>query len=87
MEAADVFTKEEIEARRQLLKEKFERDQKAMLSYASQEGKAKGMEPALKMTIEVAKEKNVDKDILVPLMVKNFGICKEIINQYVNKYW
>ena len=87
MEAADVFTKEEIEARRQLLEEKFERDQKAMLSYARQEGKAKGMEPALKMTIEVAKEKNVDKDILVPLMEKNFGICKEIINQYVNKYW
>jgi hypothetical protein len=45
------------------------------------------MEPALKMTIEVAKEKNVDKDILVPLMVKNFGICKESINQYVSKYW
>ena len=82
-----MFTKEEIEARRQLLEEKFERDQEAMLSYARQEGKAKGMEPALKMTIEVAKEKNVDKDILVPLMVKNFGICKEIINQYVNKYW
>jgi uncharacterized tellurite resistance protein B-like protein len=40
MEAADVFTKEEIEARRQLLEEKFECDQKAMLSYARQEGKA-----------------------------------------------
>ena len=83
MEAADVFTKDEVARRSYEKAEKFRRDQAAQISYARREGEEKG----IKAMIITLKELNVDKATTADKLMARFGLQPQVAQGYVEANW